>query len=212
MSDGLRQPSLFEQAMMEIRAQEKPKGSDHDDTKMCRKRWTEERYIPNNYASSYEDHSRCVFKNSNTYTKEKHFNDTLDIFLGYKSPSESVISFARSLPNNITNAAIRQEIKKQRKTGFALFLRKIRCIASGIEPKPVKWGDEAGVRRDFAEQEDELTKSLGERKNSINVWYKLYKLFQHNGVDVDIEDFPLPKPKKLKEYEEIMEKVWKTLG
>ena len=110
-----------------------------------------------------------------------------------------MISFARSLPNNITKAAIRQEIKKQRKTGFALFPRKIHCIASGVEPKPVKWEDEAEVRRDFAEKEDELTKSLGERKNSINVWYKLYKLFQHNGVGVDIEDFPLPKPKKLKE-------------
>ncbi len=59
---------------------------------------------------------------------------------------------------------------------------------------------------------DKLTKSLGERKNSINVWNKLYKLFQHNGVDVDIEDFPLPKPKKLKEYEKIMEKVWDTVG
>ena len=69
----------------------------------------------------------------------------------------------------------------------------------------------AVVRRDFAEQEDELKKSLGERKNSINVWYKLYKLFQHNGLDVDIEDFPLPKPKKLKEYEDIMEKVWGLL-
>ena len=73
----------------------------------------------------------------------------------------------------------------------------------------MKWEDEAGVRRDFAEQEDELTKSLGERKNFINVWYKIYKLFQHNEVDVDIEDFPLPK---LKEYKEIMEKVWETLG
>ncbi len=116
------------------------------------------------------------------------------------------------LPNNITKAEIRQEIKRPRKTGFARFPRKIRCIASGIEPKPVRWEDEAGVRRDFAEQEDELTKSVAERKNSISVWYKLYKLFQHNGVNVDIEDFPLPKPKKLKEYEEIMEKVWETLG
>jgi hypothetical protein len=68
------------------------------------------------------------------------------------------------------------------------FLRKIHCIATSIEPKPVRWEDEAGVRRDFDEQEDELTKSLGKRKNSISVWYKLYKLFQHNEVDVDIED------------------------
>ncbi len=69
MSDGLRQPSLFEQAMMEIRAQEKPKACDHDDTKMCRKRRTEERYIPNCHALSYKDHSQCVFKNPNTQKK-----------------------------------------------------------------------------------------------------------------------------------------------
>ena len=36
--------------------------------------------------------------------------------------------------------------------------------------------------------------------------------FNTSGVDVDIEDFPLPKAKKLKEYEEFMEKVWDTLG
>ena len=89
------------------------------------------------------------------------------------------MSFARSFPHNITKAEIRQEIKRQRKRDFALFLRNIHQIATGIEPKSVKWENEAGVRRDFPEQEDELKKLLGERKNSINVWYKLYKLFQH---------------------------------
>ena len=161
---------------------------------------------------SDEEYSRCSLGKRNTYTKEKHFNDTLDIFLCRKDLKEDVAEFARSLPNNITKAEIRQEIKRQRKTGFSRFLRNIRCIASGIESKPVRWEDVAVVRRDFEEREDELKKSLGERKNSINVWYKLYKLFQHNEVDVDMEDFPLPKPKKLKEYEEIMEKVSETLG
>ncbi len=83
---------------------------------------------------------------------------------------------------------------------------------TGIKPKPVKWEDESRVRGDFTEQEDELTKLLRERKNSINAMYKLYKLLQRNKVDVDIEDFPLPKPKILKEYKQIMEKVWETLG
>ena len=147
----------------------------------------------------------------NTYTKEKHFNNTLDIFLCYKDPKESVVSFARLLPSNITQAEIRQDIKRKRKTGFARFLRNIHWIATGVEPKPVRWEDESRMRRDFAEQEKELTKWYGERKNSINVWYKMYKLFQPNEVDVDIEDCPLPKPKKLKEYEKIMEKVWETL-
>ncbi len=221
MSDRLRWENLYKQAMMEIRAQGKPVECDHDwdhfsdGTKVCLKCWIEKRYTPDFFqyrALSDEDYSRYVLRKPNNCTKEKHFNDILDIFLGYKNTKEDVVEFAKSLPNNITKAEIRQEIKRQRKTGFARFLRKTHCIATDIEPKPVLWEDEAGVRRDFAEQEDELTKSLGERKNSINVWYKLYKLFQHNEVDVDIEDFPLPKPKKLKEYEEIMEKVWETLG
>ncbi len=110
--------------------------------------------------------------------KEKHFNDTLDIFLCHKYPKESALNFASSFPNNITKAEIRQEIKKKRTTGFARFLRNIQWIATGIKPKQVRWKDESRVRRAFVEQEDEITKSLGERKTSINVWYKLYKIFK----------------------------------
>ncbi len=213
---------VFKQAMMEMRAQEQPKECDHDwrhlsdgikmcykccnhdwkhfsnGFKVCSKCYKERRpSIFHHHAPSDENYSRCVFRKKSTYTKEKHFNDTLDIFLCYKDLKEYVVNFARSLPNNITKAEIRQEIKKKRKTGLARFLRNIHWIATGIEPKPSKMGDESRVRRDFIDQENELTKSLGERKNSINVRYKMYKLFQHNGVDVDIEDFPLPKPKKL---------------
>ncbi len=215
MSDRPKQLHPFEKAMMEMYAQEKPKECNHHwryfsfGTKVCSKCNEFIENVPNfsqYHEPTEEGFSRCIFRKPNTYTKEKHFNDTLDIFIEYKNPKESVMEFTRSLPNNITKAEIRQEIKRQRKTGLARFLR------TGIEPKPARWEDEAGVRRDFTEQEDELTKLLGERKNSIHVSYKLYKLFQHNGVDVDIEDFPLPKPKKLKEYKEIMEKVWEILG
>jgi hypothetical protein len=171
-------------------------------------------YVSNQGMDDYQTTTTpdARLEKTNNYTKEKHFNDTLDIFLCYKNPKQSVVNFARSLPKNITKSEIRKEIKrKKNKTGFVRFLKNIHWIATGIEPKPVRREDEARVRGDFAQQADELAKSLMGRKNSINVWYKLYKLFQHNGVDVNIEDFPLPKSKKLKEYEEIIEKVWETL-
>ena len=50
--------------------------------------------------------------------QEKHFNDTLDIFLGYKNPNESVTEFARSLPNNITKMEIRQEMKRKKRVSL----------------------------------------------------------------------------------------------
>ena len=158
MSDKPERLSPFEQAMMEMHAQEKPKECDHHwrylsfDTKVsskyneCEHDWKK---LPNDKCienvlnfSQYrkrteEDYSRCVFRNPNTYTKEKHFNDTLNIFLGYKNPKEDVVEFASSLPNNITKTEIRQEIKRQRKTGLARFLRNIHQIATGIELKPV---------------------------------------------------------------------------
>ena len=74
--------------------------------------------IFHHHALSDEEYSRCVLRNTNNYTKEKHFNDTLYIFLCYKDLKESMANFAKSLPNNITKAEIRQKIKKKRKTGF----------------------------------------------------------------------------------------------
>ncbi len=48
-------------------------------------------------------------------------NISLDTSLSYKDPRESMVNYVRSLPNNITKAKIRQEIKKKRKTGLSHF-------------------------------------------------------------------------------------------
>ena len=113
--------SPFKIAMMEMRAQEQPKECDHhwiyftngakvclkccahnwrkfsDGTKVCIKWLKEKELRPSIFhhrAPSKEDYSRCMFRNINNYTKEKHFKDTLDIFLCYKDPKESVVNFA----------------------------------------------------------------------------------------------------------------------
>ena len=154
MSDRPKRLSHFEIVMMEMHTQERPKACDNHwryfsfGAKVCSKcnecehDWKKVsngirvyskchkfiEHIPNfshYHVLSDEEYSRCLLIKRNTYTKEKHFNDTLDIFLGHKSPNESVTEFARSLPNNITKAEIRQEIKRQRKTVFTRFLRNI---------------------------------------------------------------------------------------
>ncbi len=98
---------MFRQVMMEMRAQEQPKECDHDwrhfsdgikvcckccdhdwkhfsnGFKVCSKCNKEKRpSIFHHHVSSDKNYSRCVFRKTNTYTKEKYFNNTLDTFLG----------------------------------------------------------------------------------------------------------------------------------
>ncbi len=52
------------------------------------------------------------------YTKEKHFNDTLDIFPCYKDPKESVANFTRSLPTKHNQGRDQTRDKEKEKNGF----------------------------------------------------------------------------------------------
>ena len=161
------------------------------------------------FTPDFSYRERCVeTRREYSYTRDKYFESMLNIFLCSKSPPKKIKAFAETLPKGITKLQIREEIRRRKKTGFSRYIRVIHLLTTGKEPKYISTHR---IHESFYIQDSVLKEQCHYRKNSVNVWYKMYKLFQHNGIKVDIEDFPLPGREKLGEYEIMMEKVWKSL-
>ena len=161
------------------------------------------------FAPDFNYRERCInTRRVYSYSRDKYFESMLDIFLCSRGPPKNIRAFAGTLPKGITKLQIREEIRHQKKTGFSRYIRAIHLLATGKKPEDISTGK---IHESFHVQDSVLKEQCHYRKNSVNVWYKMYKLFQHNEIKVDIEDFPLPGQKKLEEYEIIMKKVWKKL-
>ena len=166
------------------------------------------------FTPDFRYRERCTeTRREYSYTRDKYFESMLNIFLCYKSPPGRIKAFAGTLPKGITKLQVREEIRSQKKTGFSRYIRAIHLLTTGGKPKHIHC---TGIHKSFYVQDSLLAEQCYNRKNSINVWYKMYKLFQHlgggDGVTlVDVLDFPLPSKRKLEEYETIMKGVWEKL-
>jgi hypothetical protein len=161
------------------------------------------------FTPDFRYRERCTeTRREYSYTRDKYFESMLNIFLCSKGPPKNIRAFAETLPRSITKLQIREEIRRQKRTGFSRYIRAIHLLATGGKPEHIHC---TGIHESFYVQDSVLGKQCHHRKNSVNVWYKMYKLFQHNGVMVDVLDFPLPSHRKLEEYEIIMKKVWGKL-
>jgi hypothetical protein len=139
----------------------------------------------NYFAPDFNNRERCTStRREYSYSRDKYFESMLNIFLCSRGPPKNIRAFAETLPKGITKLQIRDEIRHQKKTGFSRYIRAIHLLTIGKKPEDISTH---GVYESSYFQDSVLKEQCHYRKNSVNVWYKMYKLFQHNEIKVDID-------------------------
>ncbi len=173
-------------------------------------------------APSYKDTDRINMSSRYRYTLNGRFCDTMK---KYQARQNKTI-----LPRVIDT--IKEEMERHRlsaeevtKEHLYMFLHDndmsshyedinlIHARITGIPAPDISQYEEELVEL-FLQMEDAYSKVKNPmRHNSVNVWYKLYKLMQHVGIPCSREDFYFLKtPTVQREHDQKMEEVWKLLG
>lgn len=175
---------------------------------------------------TFKDADRVSISNRYTYSRRGHFIDAMKKFQGKHNIDSEVL---KDVVNNLMKELKLHNltIDTVTKDHIYMFLSEkklsshyddIHLIFHLITGKPCADFSqlESKILYLFEQQEQALSTAAGGgegRDNSINVYYKLYKLLQKVKYPCKKGDFYILKTKtKEDEHDEIMKKAWKILG
>ena len=197
------------------------RASDSDTTFVCFKCATEVQILDG--TPSFKDIDRVDLRNRYTYSRKGHFIDAIKKFQGKQNIDSEVI---QSIINVLLDAIKFHNLKSDTITKQHVFMflteknlsehyddvNLFHRIITG-KPCPDISAYKEKLLQDYDKQESALDKVNETRKNSLNVYYKLYKLLQRNGYNCCKDDFHILKTKsKEAEHDEKMKKAWGILG
>ena len=200
--------------------------SDEETTFVCTLCATEVQILDD--TPSFKDTDRVNMCSRYTYSRKGHFVDAIKKHQGKQNADPEVIQSVISILleemgfHNLT-------VDTAKKHHLYMFLseRELSAHYDDLnllhhiitdEPCPDISMYEQQLLEDFDEQEGALDKVYEEdindtRVNSLNVYYKLYKLLQRCGHNCRKDDFYILKTKtKEDEHDEKMKKAWRILG
>lgn len=177
---------------------------------------------------SFKDTDRVNMCSRYTYSRKGHFMDAIKKHQGKQNVDpETIQNVVNILLNEMKFHNIGPENVNKRHLHMFLFekglsmyyedLNLLYHIITG-EPCPEISAYESQIYEDFEEQEAALNNVSAldvndTRINSLNVYYKLYKLLQRRGHRCRKDDFYILKTKtKEDEHDEKMRKAWAMLG
>lgn len=174
---------------------------------------------------SFKDTDRVNMSAKYTYTREGHFRDAMKKFQGIQSVDPKKIKVIkdilleemrlhnltseRGLSNSVTKDHIYDFLTNKKLNKYYEDVNLLYNMITG-EPCPNIQHLQEALLEDFALQEEgyEKVRDL-DRVNSLNVYYKLYKLLQKHHFPCKKSDFYILKTKaKEQEHDEITKKVW----
>jgi len=200
--------------------------SDENTTFVCSMCYTEVNVLDD--TPSFKDTDRINMCSRYTYSRKGHFIDSIKKHQGKQNTDANIIDkVVKTLKEEMVlhNLTV-DNVKKQHLYMFLSErdlsshyddLNLIYHIITGV-PCPDISQYEQRLLEDFDEQEGALDQvyemdTQDTRVNSLNVYYKLYKLLQRCGCRCRKDDFYILKTKaKEDEHDEKMEKAWKILG
>ena len=199
------------------------RASDSDTAFVCSKCTTEVQILDD--TPSFKDTDRVNMCSRYTYSRKGHFIDAIKKLQGKQNTDPEVI---QSVINVLLNAMEFHNLRSDTVTKQHLYMflaeknlsahyENLNLLHRIITDKPCPdiSAYEQKLLKDYDKQESALDKvyEMDTRKNSLNVYYKLYKLLQYNGYICRKDDFCLLKTKtKEDEHDEKMKKVWSILG
>ena len=199
------------------------RASDSDTAFVCSKCTTEVQILDD--TPSFKDTDRVNMCSRYTYSRKGHFIDAIKKLQGKQNTDPEVI---QSVINVLLNAMEFHNLRSDTVTKQHLYMflaeknlsahyENLNLLHRIITDKPCPdiSAYEQKLLKDYDKQESALDKVYvnDTRKNSLNVYYKLYKLLQYNGYNCRKDDFCLLKTKtKEDEHDEKMKRAWSILG
>lgn len=173
---------------------------------------------------SYKDTDRVNMSSRYTYSKKGHFLDAIKHFQGIQNTDPKRIQNVVVIlideikkhnltPKNVTKAHIYMFLNEQDLSKHYEDLNLLHHIITG-EPCP----DISTYEKDLIDLFEKLEEAYAkvqspDRVNSLNVYYKLYKLLQKLGYKCSKADFCILKTQnKEDEHDEKMKEAWDILG
>ena len=199
------------------------RASDSDTTLVCSKCVTEVQILDE--TPSFRDTDRVNMCSWYTYSRKRHFIDAFKKLQGKQSVDPEVIpsvinvllsamKFHNLTRDTVTKQHLYMFLAEEKLSQHYENLNFFHRIITG-KPCPDILAYEEKLLKDYDKQESALDKVYVNetRKNSLNVYYKLYKLLQRSGYNCCKDDFYFLKTKTKKdEYDETMKKAWCILG
>lgn len=201
--------------------------ADEDTTFTCMVCSTEVQLLDD--TPSFKDTDRVNMCSRYTYTKKGHFIDAIKKHQGKQNADQNTInSIIKILIEEMNFHSLNKETVT--KEQIYMFLQEKQFSSKHYEdlnllyhmitgkPCPDISMYEQKLLEDFDEQETALDKVYeidiyDKRMNSLNVYYKLYKLLQRCGHPCRKDDFYILKTKTKKdEHDEKMKKAWEILN
>jgi Poxvirus Late Transcription Factor VLTF3 like len=176
---------------------------------------------------SFKDTDRINMTSRYTYSRRGHFIDAMKEFQGKHNIDSEVLRIVTNKllkeirynnlnPKNVTKDQLYMFLSDKRESGHYRDLNLLHHIISG-QNCPDFSMLEGKLLELFEEQEKALAQVMmdnveDDRVNSINVYYKLYKLLQKVGYKCRFSEFYILKTKtKEDEHDTIMKKAWKLM-
>ena len=202
------------------------RASDENTTFICSSCYTEVGVLDD--TPTFKDTDRINMCSRYTYSRKGHFIDSIKKHQGKQNTDPNIIDKVVKIlkeemnlhnltVNNVKKRHLYMFLSERDLSSHYDDLNLIYHIITGV-PCPDISRYEQHLLEDFDEQESALDQvyemdTQDTRVNSLNVYYKLYKLLQRCGYRCRKDDFYILKTKaKEDEHDEKMEKAWEMLG
>jgi len=178
---------------------------------------------------SFKDTDRINMSAKYTYTREGHFRDSMKKFQGIQTVDSKKIKDIkgilleemklhnlvneRNLVNSVTKDHLYDFLTNKKLNKYYEDVNLLFNMITGEACPNIQHLQES-LLEDFAIQEEGYEHVRDpERVNSLNVYYKLYKLLQRRGYPCRKSDFYILKTKaKENEHDETTKRAWEYLG